>query len=689
MPAPPAEPNKLDSLARDGGGCSCGADVLAGQGFFVRQLRKILCASCREADVARIEHEERPFEDDRVKATVFWNTKVRKAVIALMDTSLPILESVKGLCETHGFVYNSVLGGWTGQIEAVPEVVDYLWKARIRVVVSDNAAKALQEKAGQNKRAIAGASIRVAKVNRRGLKLKEYQKRGVEFLSVRTVAILADDPGCGKTCQTLSAAGPNPRMMVIAPKLLIGTISNGKPIGGWADEAALWRPDITKVTILQSREEFRWPEENELVLLNYELMPVSPEELAEEAVKASKARREAIAKGVEYQEPPTKVRKTADDAPPGVELICDEAHALANPNSQRTKRFKHLKNLVLKNGGKIRALTATPTKNNEKELYSVLDAIGAAIPTFGSYEAYARMHDYKPRQVARNKVTWEFGQPSPQVAERLKTVMLRRKKRDVLTELPSLTMRRLVVEVSREAMKACDEAMKEIESAGLDVEQAMQLVDESRNGGLDFTKISAALAALAKVKAPFALERASEYERTGTPVIFMAAHLSIVETLGARQGWGCLVGGDKATINLDGKPTPMKGPEVAKRFQAGEINQVAATIQYAGAGVNLHRASEMFLAEQLWNPAMNMQAIGRMERLGQKNQMTATALVANHPLDLRMCEVLEEKIYLYSETIDAAAVRLEDINKREDVIGGLLETAKKAVQKHPQERPSA
>ncbi len=38
----------------------------------------------------------------------------------------------------------------------------------------------------------------------------------------------------------------------------------------------------------------------------------------------------------------------------------------------------------LLDGGKIRALTATPTKNNEKELYSVLDAIGAAIPTFGS-----------------------------------------------------------------------------------------------------------------------------------------------------------------------------------------------------------------------------------------------------------------------------------------------------------------
>lgn len=682
----PAEPNKLDSMACDGGGCSCGADVPAGKGFFIRQLRKIVCASCRETDVTRVEREATPatITHEKIKARIYWNAKVQRAVLALLDVSLPILEAVKGLCESRGFSYNSDLGGWVGQIVSVPEIVEILEAASIRVEVSDNAAQALQAKADQNKKAVAGASIRVANVTRRGKTLKEYQKRGIEFLSVRTVALLADDPGVGKTAQVLSAAGPKPRMMVVAPKIMVGTLVKGVPTGGWADEAALWRPDIEKVTILRTRDEFRWPEENELVLLNYELMPVSPDELARDAIKASKARREAIAKGLTPEEPPVKHHTVAGEPPIGVELVCDEVHALANPNSQRTKRFKHLRSQVLKRGGKIRGVSATPTKNNAKELYAVLDAIGAAQQAFGSYEAYARLHNYQPKQVARNKVTWEFGEPSPQVAERLKTVMLRRKKRDVLTELPTLTVRRLIVDVDREAMKACDAAMKEIERSGLDVEQAMEIVDQSRCDGMDFTKISAALAALAKVKAPHALERATEYERTGTPVIFMAAHLSVVEMLGARQGWGCLVGGDRATINLTGETVSMKGPEVAKRFQAGEINSVSATLQYAGAGVNLHRASEMLMVEQLWNPAMNTQGVGRMERLGQKNAMVLTVMVANHPLDLRMCEVLEKKLDLYAATIDAAAVSSEDLDKREDVIGGLLEAAKKTAQKRSQ-----
>lgn len=683
MPALPAEPNKID------GKCGCGADVWAGEGFFIRKIRQFQCRRCRDADVARVAREEaklaepkpEPVEDDRIKVRVYYNDKVQRMIVTLVDVSRTILDTVKGLCETHGFTYSSDLGGWNGPVGSLPELVEVIGKARIRVEVSDKAAQALLMKADQNKKAVAGAGVRLANVGRRGKKLKEFQKVGVQFIAPKTTCLLADDGGLGKSAQILCAAGPKPRMMVIAPKIMVGALVKGKPLGGWADEAAMWRPDIAKITIIRKRDEFRWPEENELVLLNYELMPISPDELAREATKSAAARRAALARGEKPEDLPVKKHKIADEPPEGVELVVDEAHALANPNSQRTKRFKHLKNQVLKRGGKIRGVTATPMKNNAKELYSVLDAIGAAQIAFGSFEAYAKLHDYKPRQVSKTSVVWEFNDPSPEVAERLKRVMLRRKKRDVLTELPPLSFRRLVVDVDREALKLCDAAMKEIEASGLDLEQAMELVDESRSGVIDFTKISAALAALAKVKAPYALERADEFERTGTPVVFFAAHLSVVEMLGKRKGWGALVGGDKATANFDGEPVSMKGPEVAKCFQSGRLDNITATIQYAGVGITLTRAANAFLVEKLFNPAMNSQAIWRIERIGQENPMVVTDLVADHPLDIRMSEILEKKIELYSATVDAAAVAPEDLDKREDVVTGFVEAAKKTAPK--------
>lgn len=1007
---------------------SCQSPVPPGQGFFLRQpAPRVLCESCHEPS-------SRSKPTTRVQARVYWNQRAQRAIATLTDVSLSVLEVMKRVCEANSFVYSSELGGWGGQIVSVPGLVESLESAQICVEVSDNAAKALVEKAEQNKRDVAGASVRILHVDRRGRKIKEFQKRGVEFLASRSVALLADDGGLGKghpldakiltpsgwvragdvrrgdtvfgrdgkptvvtgvfrrgklpvysvrfndgssvevdgdhlwavqtsthktrgsgfrvkstvelmndltekrgtakwqipmcspvefsrkelpidpyllgvligdgnlaadhsvmftpgddlvplevervipdgiklvrraskdrsvpwalvassktehkrpnavldalralglmtkrshdrfipnpymtgsvsqrlallqglmdtdgearphdghlefsstskrlsddvawlveslggtarrhlrreprfthrgevrigrsshrvtialpddinplrafafrykprkkyppcrtmvaieavgqkdvvciqvsakdrlyltehcivthnTMQILNAAGPKPRIMVVAPKLMVGAIVNGQPVGGWAEEIATWRPDIEKITILQSREEFRWPEENEAVLLNYELMPVSPVEVAKTAEKAAKARREAISKGLAPPEQVTKKHVVATEPPDGVELIGDEAHAFANPNSQRAKRFKYLRSLVLKKNGRVRGVTATPMKNNAKELYAVLDSIGAAEIAFGSYEAYARLHDYQPRQVARNKVTWEFNDPSPEVAERLKRVMLRRKKRDVLTDLPPLTIRRLMVDVDREAIRACDVAMKEIEGAGFDVESAMELVDESRDGKLDFTKISAALSALAKVKAPYAIERAAEYERTGTPVVFFAAHLPVIEALGQRKGWGCLVGGGEATANYDGSPVLTKGPEVASAFQSGRLDNIAATIQYAGVGINLTRASEAVLVEQMWNPGMNSQAIWRIERIGQENHMLVTIFVANHPLDIRMSEVLEKKLYHYAATVDAAAVAPEDLNKREDVVGKFLEAASKTGKK--------
>lgn len=669
-----ADRNKLE------GSCgSCGATVGAGQGFFVRApVLRILCAPCHAGPppVPRVTP-----SSDRVKATVYWNHKIQRAILVLKDVVAPTFELVRRGCEAHSFVYSSEIKGWGGPIELVPALIDALGQADIRVEVSENAAQALVAKAEQNKKAVAGASVRLVHVGKQGKTIKEFQKRGVEYIAPRSVVLLSDDGGLGKTMQILSASGPRPRLLVVAPKIMVGAIVDGRPVGGWAEEAATWRPDIEKITIVQSREEFRWPEENEIVLLNYELMPVSPVEIAKEAEKESKARREAIAKGLPLPKVKPKNHVVAPEPPEGVELVADEAHAFANPNSQRSKRFRHLKNLVLKKGGKVRGVTATPMKNNAKELYAVLDAIGAAEIAFGSFKNYAKLHDYQPKQVAKNKVTWEFNDPSPEVAERLRRVMLRRKKRDVLTELPPLTIRRLLVDVDREAMRACDSAMNEIVRAGLDVEKAMELVDESRAGGLDFTKISAALSALAKVKAPFALERAIEYERTGTPVVFFAAHLSVIEALGLRKGWGCLVGGGEATANYDGKPVKTKGPEVAHAFQNSKLDNIAATIQYAGVGINLTRSSEAFMVEQMWNPAMNAQAIWRIERIGQFSAMLVNVLVANHPLDIRMCEVLEKKLAHYAATVDAAAVAPEDLDRREDVVSGYLEAAKKTTKR--------
>lgn len=679
-----SSPNKLR------GHCGCGADVYPQEGHWVSKLKQIWCKDCWAKETARLAAVDQKKAATaelaphlRPKVRLYWNA-LQKRVIArtLERVSQTMFKTFESCCESAGCAYDSGPGGmgYNGPIGIVPELTRILEKSGLRVEVSDALADALNARAAETRGAVAGAGVRIVASAKRGLSLRDYQKIGVEFLVARPSALLADDPGLGKTAQMLKAIK---RAVVIAPKLVVGSVTKaGKAVGGWAAEAARWRPDL-KIVVLRKQSEFRWPEPGEIIILNYELMPVAPDEVAKIAAKAAKKRRDAIAKGLDPTDPATekslatKRLRIATEPPKGVDLVIDEAHqALANPNNKRAIRFKHMSFRVLANEGHVYAMTATPLKNEPKELWNILESIGAAQTAFGSFQNYAKLHDYKPKQVGKDKVVWEFGDPTPEVAERLKRVMIRRRKRDVLKELPPLTVRRLLIDVDPEAIKACDAALSTIEKAGLDIEKAMELVEDSRSG-LDFTMISKALDALARVKAPYAIERALEYERTGTPVVFMASHLAICEALGKRKGWGMLVGGGRATANLTGEPQLMKGPEVAELFQAGKLDHVCATIQYAGAGVNLHRASELFLVEKLWSPYANTQAVGRIERLGQENPMTVTDLVADHPLDHRMSEVLERKIDLYSATVDAASVAPEDLAKREDVAGDFAEAARR------------
>ena len=54
-------------------------------------------------------------------------------------------------------------------------------------------------------------------------------------------------------------------------------------------------------------------------------------------------------------------------------------------------------------------------------------------------------------------------------------------------------------------------------------------------------------------------------------------------------------------------------------------------------------------------------------------------LIANHPLDIRLAEIIEEKLDLHARVVDAAAVPTEDIGKLRDNTRGLEVAATKVA----------
>jgi len=642
------------------GVCPCGSRLYPGDGFWDSKIKRLYCTSCLKGEEARqAKLSTQPVKPTAIEARglvrLFFHPKKAYALARTFDVSQTNRESFSAVCDTIGCSYTSDLG-WHCSLSLVPDLVETLKNTRLKVEVTDGLADALLSIAEATRNTAADATIRSVGDRQRGKKLMPYQQVGVEFLAPRTAALLADDGGLGKTAQALKAAGKRPRILVICPSAVKGAWVGEELIGGWTDEVRLWRRDIKSISIAEGYGSFKWPEENSIEIINYKIIPPTPDQV----LKRNRIANQSGKKSSRTDQP-------APPPPHGVTLIIDECHELGNKASLQTKNVRWLARAVASAGGHVYGLSATPMKNNADELWSVLESLGLAHLAFGSYDKFRTMWGGEWRPCGRGRKRWSWAEnPGPEVAERLRRVMLRRRKRDVLHELPPLTMRRVVVEVDKETLKLCDAAVKELAKRGISIDQALETVDEAR-GGFDIQTISKALEALSRVKTPFALERAQAYERTETPCLIFGANVVVVDAFVGRPGWGTIKGEGATVCGLgDDKATTVARAEAIRAFQDGEVNHMALMIQACGVGVNLTRASEIVLASKVWSPLMVLQAIWRAERIGQKNPMNVTDIVANHPLDLRMSQVLEIKLNMFAGSVDAASVAAEDVEKRVD-----------------------
>jgi hypothetical protein len=659
----------------------CSVKLPAQAGAWLEDRKITLCLECLAKDQARERKTvSRPVAARRETSTtharvrLLWNPRDKVFMARAFAIAGGLLERFTHACGEAGCSYSSSLGNY-GKVELVPAAIERLEAYGFTVDIVPELATVLEQMASVVRAGSIAGVLRAERLDRRaaqiGKVVRPYQKVGIAWLASHDAAVLADPTGVGKGLQTLGALDPEPRAVIVCKAIMKGCYVDGVPRGGWADEIRKWLGPDVKITILSGRSSFRWPEENEVVITNPAILPKSP---GESKMKAGK-----------IVGPPPEV-PAATEPPEGVVLIVDEAHEYTNPKAQQTRRIRHLCRLVRRKKGKTWALTATPIANKHDDLWNVLEVFGLADVIYGSYERYSKLWGVRHEEVKPGYFVKKWGDPEPEVVELLKPWMLRRNKADVLPELPKLTFDTIVVEVDKSALKLCDAAMAELKSSGFDLDKAIEVLEEGK-GGVSFQALSKALEALSRVKAPAALEQVAEFEAQDEPVIFFAAHIAVVEAVSKRRGWG-MITGERSTINIDGTPRTVQRTEVVRAFQEGELEHgVAATIQAMGTGATLTRATRAFFHSRLFSATKNLQAIGRIERFGQDKPMRVTNLAANHPLDIRLAEIVEFKLNLHANVVDAAAVPVEDLSKIRDNTLSLEVAATKVMEKPAPLRP--
>lgn len=449
--------------------------------------------------------------------------------------------------------------------------------------------------------------------------LRPYQETGYRWLSrfarCGIGACLADDMGLGKTVQIiallLERAQDGPSL-VVAPASVCGN---------WAAEIRRFAPTLRAVQAhAEGAEAADEAGSGDVVLVSYGLVVSRQEQF---------------------------------EAREWNGIVLDEAQAIKNHVSMRARAVKKLR-------GAFRVIaTGTPVENRLSELWSLFDFLNPGL---------LLSHD---RFLARFT---QDGQATEGLKKLVAPLILRRLKREVLTDLPEKTEIVLPVELGddeRHAYESCRlNALERLEgdpeAAGNRISILAELT-KLRRFCCHPSLVVPTLQASAKLDAlQELLENLHENGHKALVFSQFTDYLAIVQRMIEGRGW--------RYEYLDGSVPVRERMRRVEGFQAGKAEFFLISLKAGGTGLNLTAANYVILLDPWWNPAVEDQAADRAHRIGQRAPVTVYRLVAQGTVEEKVLALHEEKRKMAADLLDGveSAKGAADLRLTPEELMGLL-----------------
>lgn len=302
-------------------------------------------------------------------------------------------------------------------------------------------------------------------------------------------------------------------------------------------------------------------------------------------------------------------------------LTVDEAHYIKNPNAQRTINVKSL----CERADRLLFMTGTALENRADEMVALIDILNP--------------------EVANSVRDISFMSAAPQFRLKVAPVYYRRKRADVLTELPELT----------ESKEWC--VLKSEEKRIYEENVLAKNYPAARRLSWDIGELKKSCKASRLMEI---IEEAREEERK---VLIFSFFLKTIETIREYIPDNCFG-------PITGSVTPQKRQEIIDEFDRAPSGAVLlAQIQSGGTGLNIQSASVVVICEPQFKPSIENQAISRAYRMGQSRNVLVYRLLCEDTVDERITELLEQKQRIFDEFADksVAAEQSEAIEKEAEI----------------------
>ncbi len=443
--------------------------------------------------------------------------------------------------------------------------------------------------------------------------LRLYQQTGLQWLwflyKNGLSGLLCDDMGLGKTHQSMALIAAALNQKGEGPRKLI-VVCPTSVIYHWQDKLATFLPHLKVHTFHgPNRTLKRMPREG-IILTSYGILRVEKEALGKIPFELA---------------------------------IFDEIQIAKNPRSRVHEALKSLQTRM-----RI-GLSGTPIENNLKELKSLFDIV---LPGYMPSEAKFRELFIIP--IEKNSDP----EKKALLSQLIRPFVMRRKKSEVLEELPEKIEDKSYCELSEDQQKLYVEILAKSRDNLL-----QELRDQDKN--INYVHIFSLLSQLKQVcdhpalvhkdpknyksyssgKWDLFVELLEEARSSDQKVVVFSQYLymlDIIENYLKEKEWGyAQIRGD--TLNR---------PAELKRFQEDPTCVVfIGSLQAAGLGIDLTSANVVVLYDRWWNAARENQAIDRVHRIGQQRGVQVYKLITKNTIEEKIDQMITRKGRLLEEVV--------------------------------------
>lgn len=443
--------------------------------------------------------------------------------------------------------------------------------------------------------------------------LRDYQKVGVKWLynidKTGFGGILADEMGLGKSIQTiyyvkeLLKEDKNNKFLIVSPTSLVYN---------WENEFLKFAPFINRVLMvggrLKRRCNFESIKDVQVFITSYGMLREDFEYYKELSFRS---------------------------------MIIDEAQNIKNHSTDITKTVK-----MIKADTKF-GLTGTPIENSIQELWSIFDFIMPGfLPDLSNFDKKYRIKDFDDDSNKKLKDLNSIISP----------FILRRRKRDVIKDLPEKIENNIYIEMSTEQKKLY---LVELERVNKEVDR---IISEGSNSKISFL-ILQLLTHLRQICIDPKIiypdynstsGKMDEFVHT-VEVSIKNNHKILVFTSfreALRLAKKRLDSINITSYVIDGSVSSKKRMELVDKFNEDDTNVFFIMLKAGGTGLNLTSADIVIHLDLWWNPQAENQATDRAHRIGQTKVVEVIKFITKGTIEEKILDLQNKKKILSDKLID-------------------------------------